>query len=51
MYWNPSDQSDAGNIIDFVQNRLQLNLDEVRKELRPWIDGAGYVPKSRGRGV
>jgi len=48
MYWNPHDQSDAGNIIDFVQNRLRLNLGEVRRELRPWLDGAAYVPKSRG---
>ena len=47
MYWNATEQEDAGNIIDFVQNRLRLDLGQVRKELRPWLSGTARVPSSR----
>lgn len=37
MYFSVTDDHDNGTIIDFVQNRFNLNLGEVRKELRPWL--------------
>lgn len=48
MYWNATEQTDAGNIIDFVQNRQNLNLGEVRKELRPWLGESAKIPVRRG---
>jgi len=48
MYWNATEQTDAGNILDFLQKRQNLNLGEVRKELRPWLNGSARVPKKRG---
>jgi len=47
MYWNATEQGDAGNIIDFVQNRQRIDLGHVRAELRPWLDGSASVPSSR----
>ena len=38
--------TDQGSIIDFVQNRKNLNLGEIRKELRPWTNN-NYLPTSR----
>lgn len=39
-YWNATDGADpGGSIIDFVQHRSGENLGQVRKRLRPWIDG------------
>ena len=38
FYYSVRDDRDAGSIIDFVQRRKNLNLGEVRKELRPWIN-------------
>jgi hypothetical protein len=32
--------TDAGSIIDFVQQRKNSNLGKVRQELRPWVGGA-----------
>lgn len=32
--------NDAGSIIDFVQQRKGGSLGEVRKELRPWVNGS-----------
>ena len=37
MYFSVSDLQDSGTIIDFVQNRFNLNLGQVRQELRPWL--------------
>ena len=37
VYFSLNDDRDRGTIIDFVQRRLDLNLGEVRKELRPWL--------------
>jgi len=37
FYSSLTNPSDKGSIIDFVQNRQNLNLGEVRKELRPWV--------------
>ena len=48
MYWNATEQTDAGNIIDFVQQREKVDLGHVRKLLRPWLSGSDQVPKSRG---
>lgn len=48
MYWNATDQKDAGNIINFVQNRRSFNLGQVRRELRPWLDGEAAVPGGGG---
>jgi len=39
LYTNPDIASDKGSIIDFVQKREGLNLGQVRKELRPALNG------------
>ncbi len=39
IYFSVRDDRDNGSIIDFVQKRKGGSLGEVRKELRPWIDG------------
>lgn len=39
QYFNAHDVSDNGSIVDFVQNRQGITLGEVRKELRPWLNG------------
>jgi len=52
VYFSVHDERDSGTIIDFVQNRRSGSLGEVRKELRPWLQGRGvdaadlkaYVP-------
>ena len=38
LYFSFLDDWDKGTIIDFVQNHRNLNLGEVRKELRPWLN-------------
>lgn len=38
FYYSVRDQTDSGSIIDFIQNRQNLNLGQVRKELRPWLN-------------
>ncbi|EAZ88053.1 DUF3991 domain-containing protein [Crocosphaera chwakensis] len=48
FYSSVNDHKDNGSIIDFIQNRRNLNLGEVRKELRPWINNtysSTYTPK------
>lgn len=42
FYSSVKDDRDKGSIIDFIQKRRSLNLGEVRKELRPWVEG-GYT--------
>lgn len=37
IYFSVSDSDDHGSIVDFVQRRKNLNLGQVRRELRPWI--------------
>jgi hypothetical protein len=37
IYFSVGDNSDNGTIIDFVQNRNNLSLGEVRRELRPYL--------------
>ena len=44
IYFSVHDPSDSGSIIDFVQNRQNLNLGQVRRELRPWEDGRVSIP-------
>jgi hypothetical protein len=45
VYYNVGDNTDKGSIIDYLQKRRNLNLGEVRKELRPWINGSrSYIP-------
>jgi hypothetical protein len=46
------DDADNGTIIDFVQNRSNLRLGEVRKELRNWKDepraqGSKFIPRDK----
>lgn len=48
VYFSVADERDNGSIIDFVQNRQNLNLGEVRKELRPWL-GMAPMPQLRSR--
>ncbi len=43
VYFSVRDDRDNGTIIDFVQNRQNLSIGTVRKELRPWI-GQPPVP-------
>lgn len=45
MYFNAKG-SDNGTIIDFVQARDQCSLGEVRKLLRPWLNGSDPPPLS-----
>ena len=40
FYYSVRDERDRGSVIDFIQNRKRLNLGEVRKELRPWLNGS-----------
>ena len=39
IYFSVGEDRDSGSIIDFVQNRQGGNLGDVRKELRPWLEG------------
>jgi hypothetical protein len=52
VYFSVRDDSDNGTIIDFVQNRSNLRLGEVRKELRNWKDepraqGSEFRPREK----
>ena len=38
IYFSVRDDNDNGTIIDFIQNRSNLNLGEIRKELRNWLN-------------
>ena len=38
FYYSLRDETDSGSIIDFIQKRQNLNLGQVRKELRPWLN-------------
>jgi hypothetical protein len=38
VYFSVRDDRDNGTIIDFLQFRKRLNMGQVRKELRPWIN-------------
>lgn len=46
FYYSVKNERDSGSIIDFIQKRKNLNLGEVRKELRPWINSS-YSPSYR----
>ncbi|MEL4898038.1 DUF3991 and toprim domain-containing protein, partial [Crocosphaera sp. Alani8] len=46
FYSSVNNDRDSGSIIDFIQNRRTLNLGEVRKELRPWINEPSNPPYS-----
>ena len=39
IYFSVGEERDSGSIIDFVQNRQGGALGEVRKQLRPWLEG------------
>ncbi|WP_437186710.1 DUF3991 domain-containing protein [Planctomicrobium sp. SH668] len=43
MYFNAKG-NDNGTIIDFVQSRERCSLGEVRKLLRPWLNGTASPP-------
>jgi hypothetical protein len=43
IYFSVRRDDDNGSIIDFVQNRQNISIGAVRKELRPWL-GAPPVP-------
>lgn len=40
VYFSTGDDRDNGSIIDFFQKRKNVNLGQVRKELRQWLPGA-----------
>ncbi|MDJ0568057.1 MAG: hypothetical protein QNJ53_03325 [Pleurocapsa sp. MO_192.B19] len=46
IYFSLNDDRDRGTIIDLVQRRRDLNLGEVRKELRPWLVDSDCAPRS-----
>jgi Toprim-like/Protein of unknown function (DUF3991) len=39
IYFAVGEERDSGSIIDFVQTRQGGSLGDVRKELRPWLEG------------
>jgi Toprim-like/Protein of unknown function (DUF3991) len=39
IYFSVGEDRDSGSIADFVQNRQGGTLGDVRKELRPWLEG------------
>ena len=43
FYYSLKNEADRGSIIDFIQKRKNLNLGEVRKQLRPWLNN-NYSP-------
>ena len=47
FYYSLTNNTDKGSIIDFVQKRKNLNLGEVRKELRPWIQQNSVLTNSK----
>lgn len=47
FYYSLTNETDKGSIIDFVQKRKNLNLGEVRKELRPWIQQSSDLTNSK----
>ena len=47
FYYSLTNETDKGSIIDFVQKRKNLNLGEVRKELRPWIQQNSNLTNSK----
>ena len=47
FYYSLTNDLDKGSIIDFVQKRKNLNLGEVRKELRPWIQQSSDLTNSK----
>jgi 5S rRNA maturation endonuclease (ribonuclease M5) len=44
IYFSIRNEADKGTIIDFIQNRSNLNLGEVRKELRNWLKAPQLQP-------
>lgn len=40
VYFSTGDDRDNGSIIDFLQKRKNVNLGQVRKQLRAWLPGA-----------
>ncbi len=47
IFFSMRDDQDNGSIIDFVQNRENLNLGQVRKKLRPWLCLGTTAQRSR----
>ena len=43
MYFNPNNPRDAGTIIDFIQNRTNKNLGQVRKLLRQYLQSDNRI--------
>jgi hypothetical protein len=59
VYFSVKDEADSGSIVDFIQNRTDQNLGQVRQALRAWrgngLPVTSYAPqvershKDRGR--
>lgn len=47
IYFAVGDDGDSGSIIDFVQNRGGGSLGDVRRLLRPWLEGGAGEPSYR----
>jgi len=43
-FFSPRDSRDNGDIIQFLQNRRNLNIGFCRMELRPWVEGTAVMP-------
>ena len=46
IYFSVRDDADNGTIIDFIQNRRNLNLGEIRLELRDWLKEPSLQPSN-----
>lgn len=42
VYFSTRDEADNGSVIDFVQRRQRLNLGQVRKLLREWLNPSSF---------
>ncbi len=56
VYFSIIDEADNGTIIDFVQNRSNLRLGGVRKELRDWrnkprMQTSKFIPRDKPQAI
>lgn len=45
IYFNPSNNSDKGTILDFLKHRTKQNLGEIRKTCRAWLHNPRTIEK------
>jgi len=49
IYASVRDPADNGSIIDFAQNRQRINLGQLRRMLRPWLNRPAAAPPEFAR--